>query len=157
YRGVARTGVCYARESIMDDVAVAAGIEPYEARVRNLVLPQEMRYDNITRKHLESGDYPESEQRAVAELDLPGWRRRQAAGESDGRLIGVGVSVFCEQGAHGTSVYHGWGIPMVPGREPAGVRLTPDGVLEIKAGVHSHGQSMETTLAQIAHEVLGID
>jgi carbon-monoxide dehydrogenase large subunit len=54
-------------------------------------------------------------------------------------------------------VYHGWGIPMVPGYEPAVIRLTPDGVLEVRAGVHSHGQSMETTLAQIAHEVLGID
>jgi carbon-monoxide dehydrogenase large subunit len=54
-------------------------------------------------------------------------------------------------------VYHGYGFPMVPGREPAVIRLTPDGVLEVRAGVHSHGQSMETTLAQIAHDVLGID
>jgi carbon-monoxide dehydrogenase large subunit len=46
---------------------------------------------------------------------------------------------------------------MVPGYEPAVIRLTPDGILEVRAGVHSHGQSMETTLAQIAHEVLGID
>jgi carbon-monoxide dehydrogenase large subunit len=46
---------------------------------------------------------------------------------------------------------------MVPGREPATIRLTPDGILEVRAGVHSHGQGMETTLAQIAHEVLGID
>ena len=46
---------------------------------------------------------------------------------------------------------------MVPGLEPAMLRLTPDGVLEVRAGVHSHGQGMETTFAQIAHEVLGID
>jgi carbon-monoxide dehydrogenase large subunit len=46
---------------------------------------------------------------------------------------------------------------MVPGFEPALIRLTPDGILEVRAGVHSHGQGMETTLAQIAHEVLGID
>jgi carbon-monoxide dehydrogenase large subunit len=36
------------------------------------------------------------------------------------------------------------------------VRLTPDGILEVRCGVHSHGQSLETTLAQIAHEILGI-
>ncbi|VFR26943.1 Carbon monoxide dehydrogenase large chain parolog without usual motifs [plant metagenome] len=157
YRGVARTGVCYAMESVMDDIAVQAGIEPFEARLRNLVLPQEMPYDNVTNKHFDSGDYPEAVRRAVAALDLPAWRARQRAGEADGRRIGLGVSIFCEQGAHGTSVYHGWGIPMVPGREPAGVRLTPDGVVEIRAGVHSHGQSMETTLAQIACDVLGTD
>ncbi len=157
YRGVARTGVCYAIESVMDDIARMAGLEPYEVRLRNLVQAHEMPYDNITKKHFDSGDYPESVRRAIKAIDLDSWRKRQQSPEQDGRKIGIGLSVFCEQGAHGTSVYHGWGIPMVPGREPAGVKLTPDGVLEIRAGVHSHGQGMETTLAQIANQVLGLD
>jgi aerobic carbon-monoxide dehydrogenase large subunit len=157
YRGVARTGVCYAIETMMDAIAVAAGLEPHEVRLRNLVEPHEMPFDNITNKHFDSGNYPEAVRRAVAAIDLPAVRARQQRGEADGRRIGFGIAVFCEQGAHGTSVYHGWGIPMVPGREPAVLRLTPDGVLEVRAGVHSHGQSMETTLAQIAHDVLGID
>ena len=157
YRGVARTGVCYAIETVMDAIAVAARIEPYEVRLRNLVQPHEMPYDNITHKHFDSGDYPGSVRRAVKSIELDQVRARQRKGEADGRRIGFGLAVFCEQGAHGTSVYHGWGIPLVPGREPAAVRLTPDGVLELRVGVHSHGQSMETTLAQIAHEVLGID
>jgi carbon-monoxide dehydrogenase large subunit len=46
---------------------------------------------------------------------------------------------------------------MVPGYEQASARLTPDGGLELRVGVHSHGQSMETTLAQVAHETLGVD
>jgi carbon-monoxide dehydrogenase large subunit len=157
YRGVARTGVCYAIETMLDAIALAAGIEPYEARLRNLVQPHEMPYDNITNKHFDSGDYPEAVRRAVRTIDLPAVRARQQRGEPDGRRIGFGMAIFCEQGAHGTSVYHGWGIPMVPGYEPAVIRLTPDGILEVRAGVHSHGQGMETTLAQIAHEVLGID
>jgi aerobic carbon-monoxide dehydrogenase large subunit len=157
YRGVARTGVCYAIETMMDAIAVAAGLEPHEVRLRNLVEPHEMPFDNITNKHFDSGNYPEAVRRAVAAIDLPAVRARQRRGEPDGRRLGFGIAVFCEQGAHGTSVYHGWGIPMVPGREPAVLRLTPDGVLEVRAGVHSHGQSMETTLAQIAHDVLGID
>ncbi len=157
YRGVARTGVCYAIESIMDEVALAAGIEPWEARLRNLVRADEMPYDNITGKHFDSGDYPESLRRAMTLIDTAAVRARQRHGEPEGTRIGLGMAVFCEQGAHGTSVYHGWGIPMVPGREPAVIRLTPDGVLEVRCGVHSHGQGMETTLAQIASEVLGID
>jgi aerobic carbon-monoxide dehydrogenase large subunit len=157
YRGVARTGVCFAIETMLDAIAVAAGIEPHEARLRNLVQPHEMPYDNITNKHFDSGDYPEAVRRAIRAINLPEVRARQQRGEADGRRIGFGMAIFCEQGAHGTSVYHGWGVPMVPGREPATIRLTPDGILEVRAGVHSHGQSMETTLAQIAHEVLGID
>jgi Aerobic-type carbon monoxide dehydrogenase, large subunit CoxL/CutL homologs len=46
---------------------------------------------------------------------------------------------------------------MVPGYEQATARVTPDGGLELRVGVHSHGQGLETTLAQVAHEILGID
>ena len=95
---------------------------------------------------------PESLRRAEKAIDIGSVRKRQAAGET----VGVGFATFCEQGAHGTSVYHAWGIPFVPGYEQSSVRLTPDGVLEVRVGVHSHGQGMETTLSQVAHEVLGI-
>ena len=54
-------------------------------------------------------------------------------------------------------MYYGWGIPMVPGHEQCFARLTPDGMLELRIGAHSHGQSLETTLAQVAHETLGVD
>jgi carbon-monoxide dehydrogenase large subunit len=157
YRGVARTGVCFALELILDAVAREAKLEPYEVRLKNLVRPDQMPFDNITKKHFDSGDYPEALRKALSDFDLPAIRRRQARGEPDGRLIGFGLAVYCEQGAHGTSVYAGWGIPMVPGREQATARVTPDGGLELRVGVHSHGQSLETTLAQIAHEILGID
>ncbi len=156
YRGVARAGVCYAIESVMDDIAVAVGLEPHEVRLRNLVPADRMPFDNITNKHFDSGDYPECLRRVVAAIDVPAVRRRQA--EATGPVkIGLGVSIFCEQAAHGTSVYYGWGIPMVPGYEQAVARLTPDGGLDIRVGVQSHGQGLETTLAQVAHQVLGID
>ncbi len=157
YRGVARTGVCYALELMMDAIANETGLEPYEVRLKNLVRPEQMPFDNITKKHFDSGDYPESLRQALAKIDLPALRERQNKPEADGRLIGVGLSIYCEQGAHGTSVYAGWGIPMVPGHEQATARMTPDGGLELRVGVHSHGQSLETTLPQVAHEILGIE
>jgi len=150
YRGVARAGVCYAIESVMDDLAVALGMNPVELRLRNLPGPEAMPFTNITNKYFDSGDYPVCLRRAVAALDRspppPGPNKRR----------GVGVSIFCEQAAHGTSVYHGWGIPMVPGHEQAVARMTPDGGLEIRVGIQSHGQGLETTLAQVAHQILGV-
>lgn len=157
YRGVARTGVCFAMELTMDAIARAVGREPWEVRLENLVPASAMPYRNITGKDFDSGDYPECLRRAVEAIDVAAVRRRQAAGEPDGRRLGLGFSIFCEQGAHGTSVFHGWGIPMVPGHEQAVARFTPEGSLEIRIGAHSHGQGMETTLAQIANEILGID
>ena len=156
YRGVARTGVCMAIEAVMDAIARAAGLEPYEVRLRNLVRPEQMPFENVVKKQFDGGDYPQCLRRAVAAIDLEGVRARQRD-ERDGRLLGVGVSIFCEQGAMGTSVLAGWGRPVVPGYEQATVRLTADGHLEIRVGTHSHGQGHETTLAQIAHEVLGIE
>jgi carbon-monoxide dehydrogenase large subunit len=157
YRGVARTGVCLAVEVIMDAIARQAGIEPYEVRLRNLVRPDQMPFENVVKKQFDGGDYPECMRRAVAAIGLLAIRERQRRGERDGRLIGVGFSIFCEQGAMGTAVLAGWGRPVVPGYEQSTVRLTADGGLEIRVGTHSHGQGHETTLAQVAHEILGID
>jgi len=157
YRGVARTGVCFALELMIDAAARELGIEPQEMRLANLVQPAEMPFNNITKKHFDSGDYPEAVRRAADMIGLSKIRERQKHAESDGRRIGVGFSIYCEQAAHGTSVYYGWGIPMVPGHEQCSARLTPDGILELRIGAHSHGQGMETTLAQVANTILGID
>jgi aerobic carbon-monoxide dehydrogenase large subunit len=157
YRGVARTGVCLAIETIMDAIARQAALEPYEVRLRNMVRPEQMPFDNIVGKHFDSGDHPECLRRAVAAIRLEDVRERQKQREPDGRLIGVGLSFFVEQGAHGTSVLAAWGRPIVPGYEQANVKLTPDGEIEIHVGTHSHGQGHETTYAQVAHEILGVD
>ena len=157
YRGVARPGVCFAIELTMDAIARAVGREPAEVRRENLVPAASMPYDNVTKKHYDSGDYPKSLDLAVEKIGLKAVRARQKTPEPDGRLIGIGFSTFTEQTAHGTKVFAAWGIPLVPGYEQAAVRITPDGGLEVRVGVQSHGQGMETTLAQIAHEILGID
>src|SRR6476646_6920186 len=157
YRGVARTGVCFALEVTLDALARELGIEPISLRHDSLVRPEQMPFDNITKRHFDSGDYPEALRRAVEAIGIEALRARQKRGEPDGRRIGVGFAVYCEQAAHGTSVYAGWGIPMVPGYEQATARVTPDGGLELRIGAHSHGQGLETTLSQVAHEILGID
>ncbi|HTC07389.1 MAG TPA: xanthine dehydrogenase family protein molybdopterin-binding subunit [Acetobacteraceae bacterium] len=155
FRGVARAGVCYAMELTVDAIAREVGLEPHEVRMRNLVPPEAMPFTNITNKLFDSGDYPECLRRLVKVIDVPAIRARQAR-ETGPIRTGIGMAIFCEQAAHGTSVYAGWGIPMVPGFEQAVARLTPDGGLELRVGIQSHGQGLETTLAQVAHEVLGI-
>ena len=155
YRGVARAGVCFALEVMLDALAREAGLDPVAVRLRNLVPASAMPFDNITGKHFDSGDYPACLRRVAEAIDVAGVRRRQAEASGTER-IGLGFAIFCEQGAHGTSVYAGWGIPMVPGFEQATARLTPDGGLELRVGLHSHGQGLETTLAQVAHEILAI-
>ncbi len=153
YRGVARPGCCYAMELMIDAIARKIGIEPYEVRLANLVGPEQMPYDNVTDKHFDSGDYPELLRKAVAAIDLVTVRERQKRGEPDGRLIGLGISVFSEQTAHGTTA-DGKRRALY---EQAFARLTPDGRLDVRVGIQTIGQGLETTLAQVAVECLGIN
>ena len=48
------------------------------------------------------------------------------------------------------------GSPFIPGYESCTARLLPDGSLELLVGIMSHGQGLETTLAQVAHQELTI-
>ncbi len=157
YRGVARAGVCFATDMTIDTVARTLGLEPHEVRMRNMVKPEQMPYTNIARKSFDSGDYPEAVRRAAKMIGVDEVRERQRRGEPDGRLIGLGFGSYTEQSAHGTSVFASWGVQMTPGFEQAGAKLTPDGGLEVRIGVQSHGQGMETTFAQVVNTVLGID
>jgi carbon-monoxide dehydrogenase large subunit len=156
YRGVARTGVCFALEVTLDALARKLGIEPTELRFNSLVRPEQMPFDNIAKRHFDSGDYPEALRRAIDAIGLDSIRARQQRGEPDGRRIGVGFAMYAEQAGHGTSVYAAWGIPFVPGYEQCQARFTPDGALELRIGAHSHGQGLETTLSQVAHGILGV-
>ena len=156
YRGVARTGVCFALEVTLDALARELRQEASDLRFKSLVRPEQMPFDNIAKRHFDSGDYPEALRRCLAAVDLKAIRERQRRGEPDGRLLGLGIAMYSEQAGHGTSVYAGWGIPFVPGFEQCHARFTPDGGLELRVGSHSHGQGHETTLSQVAHEILGV-
>lgn len=155
YRGVARPGVCFAIESVIDAIAKAVGREAWEVRAENLVPGAAMPYTNVTGKFYDSGDYPASLETARAMIGFDAFRagpRRDARG----RHLGIGFATYTEQSAHNTKVFAAWGLPLVPGYEQAMVKLTPDGSLEVRSGIHTIGQGLETTLAQVAHEMTGV-
>ena len=155
YRGVARPGVCFAIELTIDAIAHAVGREPADVRAENLVPASAMPYVNVTNKHYDTGDYPASLAEARKMIGLDAFRAEPRQDEC-GRYLGIGFATYTEQSAHGTAVFAAWGIPLVPGYDQAQVKLTPDGALEVKAGIPTIGQGLETTLAQIAHEVTGV-
>ena len=76
---------------LIDALARAVGREAVDVRLDNLIPATELPCVNITGKHYDSGDYPESLRRAARLIGLDGVRARQRAGEADGRLIGVEI------------------------------------------------------------------
>jgi carbon-monoxide dehydrogenase large subunit len=158
YRGVARPGACFAIERTMDELAIELGMEPRDVRLRNLVQPDEHPYTSITGRVYDSGDYPESVRRAAALVGHDSVRERQRDPSAQGRKrIGLGYAVYTEQTAHGTAEWAARGLPVVFGFEQVRAVLDPSGSLTLGTGIQSHGQGLETSLAQVAHDHLGID
>jgi carbon-monoxide dehydrogenase large subunit len=157
YRGVGRPGACFAIERTIDEVARAVGRDPLEVRIENMVTSEQMPYTTIANLKFDNGDYPNAVRLSAEAIGLPAIRARQRKGEPDGRLIGVGFACYSEQTGHGCGEWVSRGSPFIPGYESCNASLMPDGTLVLLVGIMSHGQGLETTLAQIAHEELTID
>ncbi len=157
YRGVSKPGLGVAMELTLDAIARAVRREPAEVKLENLIPAEAMPCTTLTGPHYDSGDFPQAFRTAMEKIDLAGVHARQRRGEPDGRLLGVGFANYTETSALGAKPFLALGWPMQPGLEQATLRLTPDGGLEIRVGLGSPGVSLDTTLAQVANDILGID
>lgn len=157
YRGVGRPGACFAIERTMEELAAHLGLDPIEVRDRNYVKPDQFPWKSAGGKTYDNGDYLAS---AVAARELikperiTTLRERYAGTDYE---IGLGYGTYLEQTAHGTAEWVQRGLPVVFGYEQAALQMTPDGMLIIDVPIQNHGQGLETTLAQVANEELGID
>jgi len=157
YRGVARPGACFAIERLVDEMARELGREPFDLRRQNIVTAAELPYETAAGMRLDTGDYVAALDTARDMINLSAMRMRQAAGEPDGRAIGVGFAFYTEQSGHGTAEFAKRKFRVIPGYESANSRMLPDGSVIIHVGVQNHGQGHETTLAQIAAHELTIE
>src|SRR5258706_14054799 len=149
YRAPGRYEGTFVRERLMDAVAAKLHLDRIEVRRRNLIGKEQMPFARGlaalgTDVVLDSGDYAGLLDKALAAMK---WdelqstlRRRRAKGEA----VGVGLACFVEKTGLGPK---------------DGVRLSVDasGAVELVTGGASLGQSVETVLAQICADALGVD
>ena len=155
YRGVSRPVITLAMERLMDLAAVRFGIEPAEIRRRNLIT--EFPYASATGLMYDEGSYVESLDRAVEAIGLEDFRGRQAVARSEGRYLGIGFSVFSERTGYGTSAFAARSMDVTPGYETVDLAMDPSGNVEARLGASPHGQGLETTLAQLIGDRLGVE
>ncbi|WP_347312086.1 xanthine dehydrogenase family protein molybdopterin-binding subunit [Defluviimonas sp. SAOS-178_SWC] len=152
YRGVARPSAVFTLERLVDDMAHEFGLDPIEFRLRNVV--REFPYRNVLGFTYDSGSYAESLERMRELLEAD---RAEAARTRDATTrIGVGISCYVEQTAHGTPDFTRRSVPIETGYESVRVEMEPDGKVVIQTGMQNHGQGHETTFAQVAADQLGI-
>jgi carbon-monoxide dehydrogenase large subunit len=138
-----------AREEMMDLVAREVGIDPLELRRRNVVRVEELPYATATGMMLEHVTPAETLEQAVEIIEYDAFRAEQRrAFDEDGRLLGIGIGLYVEPTSMGAGNL---------GVETATVRIQPSGKVTVLLGTGSHGQGVETTMAQVVAEYLGVE
>ena len=148
YRSPGRYEGSFVRERLMDAVAARLRLDPILVRRRNLVPKEAMPYARGlgalgTDVVLDSGDYAGLLDKALQRFDWAGRQAAIAARRAQGEQVGLGICIFVEKSGLGP-------------KDGARIALLPDGGIEIVTGSASLGQGVETALAQIAAEVLGV-
>ena len=89
----------------------------------------------------------ETLEQALEMLDIDSFRSEQAESRSNGKFLGLGVSAYVEPTAMAAPTL---------ATEAATVRVESSGKVVAYFGTTSHGQSVETTMAQIVADTLGV-
>jgi len=146
YRAPGRFEAHAARERLLDMAATEIGIDPVTLRMQNFIRPDEMPFAVGTHSLGEeivydSGDYGRALQSVI---ELSGYQeRRQRLSQDKHKRIGLGIGCFIEKTGLGPF-------------EGAKVEVDPSGHVLVSTGAASVGQGIETVLAQIAAEQLGL-
>jgi CO/xanthine dehydrogenase Mo-binding subunit len=149
YRAPGRYESTFVRERLLDAIAAKVGVDKVEIRRRNLIgksaMPYALGLDTLgTTIVYDSGDYALLLDKA---LQLADWdtlqgelKRRRAAGEK----VGAGLAMFVEKSGLGPF-------------DTVKIEAKSDGSFEIVTGVASLGQGVETAMAQICADALGVN
>ena len=148
YRSPGRYEGTFVRERLMDAVAAKLGLSPIEVRRRNLIQPEQMPFArNVLYKGrlvLDSGDYPGLLKKALDAWQLDAAKATALDQSTRDEAIGVGLAMFVEKSGPASV-------------ETVRVELTNEVKARVITGVGSVGQGVETIIAQVSAEELGLE
>ena len=173
YRAPGRFECNAARERLIDRAARVTGWGPVEIRMRNLIAPARMPYARGTtilgeEVSYDSGDYPAALAEAVALSGFPAsaaFPSHPADGTRAGAEPTPRDAIGTDAGPAGAAGRHRRGMGLACFVEKTGTGpfegarafLDRSGALVVATGACDLGQGIETCLAQIAGDALGVD
>ena len=156
YRGAGRPEATYVVERLVETAARELNMDAADIRRRNFIQPGDFPYETPVALTYDTGDYEASLDKALAHADYAGFPARKAASEDDGKKRGIGLSCYieaCGLAPSQVALSLGAGVGLF---EVGEVRVDVTGSVTVVTGSHSHGQSHETTFAQIIADKLGV-
>jgi len=137
------------REVLLEKAARQIGIDVVELRRRNLIRLADQPVTSTLGITVDDITPAECLDKLVAHLDLPAFRREQAAARAQGRYIGIGFAAYIEPTGSAGSMQ-----PMTG--ETAHIRIEPTGKVIATMSTHSQGHGTATTMAQVIADRLGV-
>jgi aerobic carbon-monoxide dehydrogenase large subunit len=155
YRGVGRPISTFVMERLIDMAARRLAVDPAELRLRNLIRAEEFPHRVASGIVWHRSGFVENLRSACTAVGYEKLREEQAKARGDGRLVGIGIATYAELTGIGSRISAAPGMPINTGTETATIRLDSTGAVTASFGIASHGQGLETTLAQVIADELG--
>jgi carbon-monoxide dehydrogenase large subunit len=156
YRGVGRPVSTFVMERLVDMAAARLGIDPKDIRLRNLVPPDGFPHKIGSGIVWDKSGFVEGLEAACAKIEYEELRRKQAEARAAGKWYGIGIACYAELTGIGSRISVAPGMPINTGTETSTIRIDSTGAVTAAFGIASHGQGLETTLAQVIAEHLGV-
>lgn len=149
YRGFGVPEIVFAVERLIEKIAKEVGRDPFDLRRDMLLTEQDLPYVNAAGSRIDSGSHRRAFERAI-EIGRTASASRTT--RSAHHRIGLGVATFIE--GVGPTYYATTGH--WTSHDSAMVRVDPDGGVFVTSGVTTTGQGVETMVATIAADALGV-
>ena len=156
YRGVGRPISTFVTERLFDMAARRIGMDARDIRLKNFIQDHEFPYRIGSGIVWDRSSFTDCLVAACKAVDYDALRRRQAEARAAGRWFGIGIASYAELTGIGSRISVAPGMPLNTGTETAKIRIDTTGGVTAAFGVASHGQGLETTLAQVVADKLGV-
>src|ERR1700722_1140440 len=158
-RGADRPEATHMIELTLDALAHELQMDPLELRRKNFIPADAFPAAVATGVIYDSGDYPKTLDKLMEHVDLEAFRREQAELRDEGIYRGIGFCTYTEIcGLAPSRVTGPGGVGVQAGLwESAMVRVHNTGAVTVYTGTSPHGQGLETAMAQIVADKLGVD
>ena len=158
-RGAGRPEATHMIELTLDALAHELGMDPLEIRRKNFIPADTFPATVATGVIYDSGDYPKTLDKLMEHVDVAAFRREQEELRAKGIYRGIGFCTYTEIcGLAPSRVTGPAGVGVQAGLwESAMVRVHNTGAVTVYTGTSPHGQGLETAMAQIVADKLGVD
>ncbi|WP_431879299.1 xanthine dehydrogenase family protein molybdopterin-binding subunit [Amycolatopsis sacchari] len=155
YRGWGQPKANLVHERMLTLLARELDMDPNEVRRRNLIPEKAFPYQSAVFVY-DTGRYHDCLRACTDAVAERGWHERKAAAAKEGRKLGIGYSFHVEITAFGPSrMFNSAGLQHSSFDEEV-VRMDSTGKVTVYTGQTALGQGVQTALAQVAADSLGV-